>query len=282
MAKPFAASEGMYIDEITALLRDQLRQVIKVREPRVLSMIDTPEAAAAIPDAMVEHALQVIGIWLQLLNIAEENAAMRARRQLEIAKRPRPGGGLVLQRRGGGGRRRGFARGRTASPRYHRRATDHHRPPDRSQARDGARNPSPHLFEALRTRKPALDAARAPEFDPCPEERNRPPVADRRNPAGEADRRAGNSLGPALFPRGLVRPRRQPVRNPGSGLAAPLSGIAGEGAAAAEVRVVDRWRPRRQSFRHRAGHPPGADREPAGDHRAPRTRSSRSSPNSFR
>ena len=65
------------------MLRDQLRQVIRVREPRVLAVIDEPANAVAIPAELIEHALQVIGIWLQLLNIAEENAAMRNRRQME-------------------------------------------------------------------------------------------------------------------------------------------------------------------------------------------------------
>ena len=65
------------------MLRDQLRQVIKLREPRVLAIIDEPGDAARIPSDLIEHALQVIGIWLQLLNIAEENAAMRNRRQME-------------------------------------------------------------------------------------------------------------------------------------------------------------------------------------------------------
>ncbi|NJM30122.1 MAG: hypothetical protein HC855_08445 [Rhizobiales bacterium] len=76
--------DGHYIDEITAMLRDQLRQVIRVREPRVLAVIDDPDEAAHIPPELMEHALQVIGIWLQLLNIAEENAAMRTRRRLEV------------------------------------------------------------------------------------------------------------------------------------------------------------------------------------------------------
>ncbi len=85
MPKPAAMplAEGTYIDEITMLLRDLLRQVIRVREPRVLAVIDQPGQADAIPAELVEHALQVIGIWLQLLNIAEENAAMRSRRRLE-------------------------------------------------------------------------------------------------------------------------------------------------------------------------------------------------------
>ena len=90
MTKQAAAGHGetAYLDEITMMLRDQLRQVIKVREPRVLSVIDDPANAIAIPAGVIEHALQVIGIWLQLLNIAEENAAMRNRRQLESRSGP--------------------------------------------------------------------------------------------------------------------------------------------------------------------------------------------------
>jgi len=76
-------TDTSYLDEITMMLRDQLRQVIKVREPKVLTLIDEPANAAEIPADLIEHALQVIGIWLQLLNIAEENAAMRNRRQME-------------------------------------------------------------------------------------------------------------------------------------------------------------------------------------------------------
>ena len=75
--------DGAYVDEITVMLRDLLRQVIRLREPSVLSVIDEPEEAAGIPPHLIEHALQAIGIWLQLLNIAEENAAIRNRRQLE-------------------------------------------------------------------------------------------------------------------------------------------------------------------------------------------------------
>jgi phosphoenolpyruvate carboxylase len=70
------------------MLRDQLRQVIKIREPKVLAIIDEPADAVEIPPDLIEHALQVIGIWLQLLNIAEENAAMRNRRQMENRSGP--------------------------------------------------------------------------------------------------------------------------------------------------------------------------------------------------
>ena len=82
-----AASTGpvdhAYLDEITMMLRDLLRQVIRVREPRVLAIIDEPANASSLSPELIEPALQVIGMWLQLLNIAEENAAMRNRRQME-------------------------------------------------------------------------------------------------------------------------------------------------------------------------------------------------------
>lgn len=72
-----------YIDSITETLRDLLRQVIKQHEPSVLTILDDPDMASGIPEHLVEHALQVIGIWLQLMNIAEENASMRNRREIE-------------------------------------------------------------------------------------------------------------------------------------------------------------------------------------------------------
>ncbi len=80
---PHPSEDATYITEITETLRGLLRQVIKAREPAVLPILDNPEAAAAIPDHLVEHALQAIGIWLQLMNIAEENASIRNRRDLE-------------------------------------------------------------------------------------------------------------------------------------------------------------------------------------------------------
>jgi phosphoenolpyruvate carboxylase len=72
-----------YIEGLTETLRDLLRQVIRQREPSVLPILDDPDSAAGIPDHLIEHALQVIGIWLQLMNIAEENSSMRNRRQIE-------------------------------------------------------------------------------------------------------------------------------------------------------------------------------------------------------
>ena len=94
---PILTEDASYIDEVTATLRNLLRQVIKTREPEVLPIIDQPEAAATIPSHLVEHALQAIGIWLQLMNIAEENAAIRNRRTLEKQAGPDEVGGSISQ-----------------------------------------------------------------------------------------------------------------------------------------------------------------------------------------
>ena len=76
-----APVDGGYVDEITVLLRDLLRQVIRAREPQVAGIIDNPDMQGSLAPELIPSALQVIGIWLQLLSIAEENAAMRARRR---------------------------------------------------------------------------------------------------------------------------------------------------------------------------------------------------------
>ncbi len=80
---PVPTEDSSYVEEVTAMLRHQLRQVISQREPDVLPLLDKPEAVTALPGHLIEHALQAIGIWLQLMNIAEENATIRNRRTLE-------------------------------------------------------------------------------------------------------------------------------------------------------------------------------------------------------
>ncbi len=80
---PAVLEDTSYIDEITAMLREQLRQVIKAREPAVLSVLSDDDAKIDVPEHLIEHALQAIGIWLQLMNIAEENSSIRNRRNLE-------------------------------------------------------------------------------------------------------------------------------------------------------------------------------------------------------
>ena len=94
---PVSIEDISYIEEVTAMLRQQLRQVIGKREPDLLPLLDKPEAISLIPAQLVEHALQTIGIWLQLMNIAEENATIRNRRALEKQAGPDEVGGSLSQ-----------------------------------------------------------------------------------------------------------------------------------------------------------------------------------------
>jgi hypothetical protein len=59
--KPTAVlhEDTSYIDDITAMLRDLLRQVIRQREPAVLPFLDNPESAANIPENLIEHGYLV-------------------------------------------------------------------------------------------------------------------------------------------------------------------------------------------------------------------------------
>ena len=94
---PVSIEDTSYIEEVTAMLRQQLRHVIGQREPELLPLLDKPEAISTIPSHLVEHALQTIGIWLQLMNIAEENATIRNRRTLEKQAGPDEVGGSLSQ-----------------------------------------------------------------------------------------------------------------------------------------------------------------------------------------
>ncbi len=80
---PGATGATQYAEEVVTLLQRLLREVIVARQPEVAPYL---EGAAALPDmdrALLMRCLQAQGIWFQLLNIAEENAAMRLRRETE-------------------------------------------------------------------------------------------------------------------------------------------------------------------------------------------------------
>ncbi len=78
-----AASENaaIYATEVADLLFSQLLDVARARSPE-LEPILTGEVQTCPPELQT-RALQVLGIWLQLLSIAEQNAAMRRRRRIE-------------------------------------------------------------------------------------------------------------------------------------------------------------------------------------------------------
>ncbi len=71
--------EGDDLDQMQGLLWQSFHAVAKRRNPAVLRLLEG-KAPATTPD---NGDLQAIGIWFQLLAIAEENAAMCARRPLE-------------------------------------------------------------------------------------------------------------------------------------------------------------------------------------------------------
>jgi phosphoenolpyruvate carboxylase len=83
-AYPAAESAAVYATEVADLLFHQLLDVVRSRTPE-LEPVLTGEVERCAPELQT-RALQVLGIWLQLLSIAEQNAAMRRRRQIEVER----------------------------------------------------------------------------------------------------------------------------------------------------------------------------------------------------
>ena len=72
-----------YAKEVVDLLTQQLTTVIQIRNPEILPLF---QGISQIPEnnkALLLGVLQAWGIWFQLLNVAEENTAMRRRRLVE-------------------------------------------------------------------------------------------------------------------------------------------------------------------------------------------------------
>ncbi|WP_245293322.1 phosphoenolpyruvate carboxylase [Mongoliimonas terrestris] len=69
--------------EVFELLFGLLVDVIRTRQPALTGILFKDNGVASIPEALRVPALQMTGIWFQLLSIAEENVAMRTRRKLE-------------------------------------------------------------------------------------------------------------------------------------------------------------------------------------------------------
>ncbi|MEX2648255.1 MAG: phosphoenolpyruvate carboxylase [Alphaproteobacteria bacterium] len=66
-------------DQLFALLQD----VVRARRPSILPVLRGRAAVERAARADTIPLLQAFGIWFQLLNVAEENVAMRARRRIE-------------------------------------------------------------------------------------------------------------------------------------------------------------------------------------------------------
>ena len=88
-ARPTLQVEAQrYVGEISVQLHGLLLGVVRDRLPQ-LEKVVAGEADAPLDDPeLLSRSLQAQGIWFQLLNIAEENAAMRYRRQSETERGP--------------------------------------------------------------------------------------------------------------------------------------------------------------------------------------------------
>ncbi len=72
-----------HTEELVGLLREQLLAVVRARQPAIEAVLAGEADLGDVEGTDLLRALQAQGIWFQLLNVAEENAAMHARRQLE-------------------------------------------------------------------------------------------------------------------------------------------------------------------------------------------------------
>jgi phosphoenolpyruvate carboxylase len=93
--EPAAAEAAAYAGEVAELLFNQLIEVVRTREPRLEPVLQGDESGLSGP--LRTKALQVLGIWLHLLGIAEQNAAMRRRRQIETERGAGALRGTLLQ-----------------------------------------------------------------------------------------------------------------------------------------------------------------------------------------
>ncbi len=85
-ADPAAASAAAYAQEVVEMLSGLLLDLVRARQPEVESVLRGERSPASLSPELLARTLQVQGIWFQLLSIAEQNAAMRRRRQLEIER----------------------------------------------------------------------------------------------------------------------------------------------------------------------------------------------------
>ena len=83
---PAAASAAHYATEVAELLSRLLLDLVRRRAPEVEPVLRGERAAAELSPDLLARTLQVQGIWFQLLSIAEQNAAMRRRRQIEAER----------------------------------------------------------------------------------------------------------------------------------------------------------------------------------------------------
>jgi phosphoenolpyruvate carboxylase len=82
-ADPAAASAAAYANEVVELLSGLLLGLVRERQPELEPALRGERPASELSPDLMARTLQVQGLWFQLLSIAEQNAAMRRRRQTE-------------------------------------------------------------------------------------------------------------------------------------------------------------------------------------------------------
>ncbi|HEX6107375.1 MAG TPA: phosphoenolpyruvate carboxylase [Gemmatimonadales bacterium] len=83
---PAAASAAAYATEVVELLTGLLLELVRARQPDLLPVLRGERPSSDLSSELLARALQVQGIWFTLLSIAEQNAAMRRRRQIEAER----------------------------------------------------------------------------------------------------------------------------------------------------------------------------------------------------
>ncbi|MEX0951187.1 MAG: phosphoenolpyruvate carboxylase [Gammaproteobacteria bacterium] len=82
------SAAAAYAKQVVDLLDEQLGQVINNRQPGIAPIFKGSEPMPQDDNSALVNSLQAWGIWFQLLNVAEENTAMRRRRQTEKVHGP--------------------------------------------------------------------------------------------------------------------------------------------------------------------------------------------------
>src|SRR5207245_5117000 len=87
----------VYLQRTAGLLYDCVLDVIRAHEPDIERVLRGEQLPAGAPAELVGRAIQAQGTWFQLLSIAEQNAAMRQRRQAEVERGPEQVRGTFAQ-----------------------------------------------------------------------------------------------------------------------------------------------------------------------------------------
>ncbi|MDP9014210.1 MAG: phosphoenolpyruvate carboxylase [Pseudomonadota bacterium] len=75
-----------YEAELTGFLFDLLIKVVGRHQPEIVPVLRSEVTAVGLAPELLARVLQAQGIWFQLIGIAEQNAAMRRRREAENAR----------------------------------------------------------------------------------------------------------------------------------------------------------------------------------------------------